>query len=57
MPEVVHVLQSVPKTAKVVVRMKDPYGMGPNADVPIECDVEAIDVDSAYGIFLRVARD
>ena len=55
LPEVIRMLQSVPKDYELVVKMKDPYGFGPSANTPIECAIEAIDVDSAYGMFLRTS--
>ena len=52
--QAIHLMDNIPETAEVYVRMKDPYGFGPKADVPVEHPVECIDIDSAYGLFLRL---
>ena len=54
MQKFMQALKSIPDSFEVVVKMKDPYGFGPAAGRVIERNVVAIDVDSAYGIFLRL---
>lgn len=56
-PKIMQLLSSMPSNYEVVVKMKDPYGFGPSADVPIEKQIKIIDVDSVYGVFLRVDND
>ena len=52
--EIVKEVKSMPLHSEVVVKMKDPYGFGPKAAVPVEQEIEAFDIDSAYGLFLRL---
>lgn len=47
-------LKEIPVDAEVVVRMKDPYGFGPSVGKIIEVPVKSADIDSAYGVFLRI---
>ena len=52
--KIMQLLNSIPSNAEVFVKMKDPYSFGPSANVPIKQQIKTIDVDSVYGVFLRV---
>lgn len=54
MQKFMSMLSGIPSSCDVIVRMKDPYGFGPKALIPVEVPVMCITVDKAYGIFLRL---